>query len=238
MACADRFIKDPARSAEYLIAPGSVVPRGSLDGFECRWRDIPSRHGETVSLMVRALIRRRPRQGHLRGGSSQPCATSTAATTSATPSARPRLHGKAAISPGAGVRASSRGAWQVAVEMRTRWFVVLGWFLMTFGIRTAKRTSATTRRRWCATGRTQVQRRPSANTAGTEDGAEPSMPGWTALPARRAGLGCTFRPRANDLPVFGSRPAPAFVDGATRAFPRPGIQEAGGAACGGPSPVE
>ena len=39
MALADRLIKDPATASAYLVAPGSVEPHGSLDGFECRWRD-------------------------------------------------------------------------------------------------------------------------------------------------------------------------------------------------------
>lgn len=55
ISCADGLIKDSATEAQYAIAPGSVEPRGSFDGFECRWEDIPSRHGETVSLMVLAL---------------------------------------------------------------------------------------------------------------------------------------------------------------------------------------
>lgn len=52
---ADSLIKNPATERQYVIEPGSVEPRGSHEGFECRWQDIPSRHGETVSLMVRAL---------------------------------------------------------------------------------------------------------------------------------------------------------------------------------------
>ncbi len=55
IACIDALVKDPETGARYLIAPGSVEPNGSFDGFECRWQDIPSRHGETVSLMVLAL---------------------------------------------------------------------------------------------------------------------------------------------------------------------------------------
>ena len=55
IAWVDSVIKDPATEAQYTIVPGSVEPRGSFDGFECRWEDIPSRHGETVSLMVLAL---------------------------------------------------------------------------------------------------------------------------------------------------------------------------------------
>jgi len=55
IAWVDGVMKDPATEAQYAIAPGSVEPRGNYDGFECRWEDIPSRHGETVSLMVLAL---------------------------------------------------------------------------------------------------------------------------------------------------------------------------------------
>ncbi len=55
IACIDAIVKDPVTGVRYMIAPGSVEPIGSFDGFECRWQDIPSRHGETVSLMVLAL---------------------------------------------------------------------------------------------------------------------------------------------------------------------------------------
>lgn len=55
IAWAEAMMKDPDLGASYIIAPGSVEPRGSHEGFECRWQDIPSRHGETVSLMVVAL---------------------------------------------------------------------------------------------------------------------------------------------------------------------------------------
>lgn len=55
IAWVDSVMKDPATENRYMIVPGSVEPRGSHEGFECRWQDIPSRHGETVSLMVLAL---------------------------------------------------------------------------------------------------------------------------------------------------------------------------------------
>jgi hypothetical protein len=54
MAWADRAMKDPASAALYAVDP-ATAPRGSHAGLECRWQDIPSRHGETVSLIVRAL---------------------------------------------------------------------------------------------------------------------------------------------------------------------------------------
>ena len=54
LAWADRYMKDPATAALCAV-DASVAPRGSHEGLECRWQDIPSRHGEPVSLIVRAL---------------------------------------------------------------------------------------------------------------------------------------------------------------------------------------
>jgi hypothetical protein len=50
MAYADKYMKDPATAPLCEVKPGSVMARGSLEGLECRWQDIPSRHGETVSV--------------------------------------------------------------------------------------------------------------------------------------------------------------------------------------------
>src|SRR6185295_14691412 len=54
MAWAERFMKDPATAAQCAI-DAATPARGSHEGLECRWQDIPSPHGETVSLMVRAM---------------------------------------------------------------------------------------------------------------------------------------------------------------------------------------
>ncbi len=55
MAHADRLLKDPASAEAWSVKPGSTTPRASFEGLECRWQDIPSPRGETVSLMVRAM---------------------------------------------------------------------------------------------------------------------------------------------------------------------------------------
>jgi len=142
MAFADRLIKDPATAPGYLIAPGSIEPRGSLDGFECRWRDIPSRHGETVSLMVRALDADARRAGALYAdllakirdiyGDEEACHPLAVRDLAITLEHR-------YLSSEAGVRAAGRsrlGKWLWL--MRARWYVLLGWFLMNFGIRTGE----------------------------------------------------------------------------------------------------
>jgi hypothetical protein len=140
IAWVDSVMKDPVTEARYTIAPGSVEPRGSHEGFECRWQDIPSRHGETVSLMVLALhgeperaaavyreVLRKVREIY---GDEEACH----------PVAVPQL----AMTLDAGLLADevdiqSAGAGPVARWkrlMRTRLVVVLGKVLMRFGIKT------------------------------------------------------------------------------------------------------
>jgi hypothetical protein len=54
LAHAESLIKDPARAAPYLITASTNPDAPDLSGLECRWQDVPSRHGETVSLLVMA----------------------------------------------------------------------------------------------------------------------------------------------------------------------------------------
>src|SRR5882672_3662054 len=142
IAYADKMIKDLAMSRAYLIEPGSVEPRGSHDGLECRWQDIPSRHGETVSLMVSAREPDAGRAAALYGeviakvreiyGSDD--ASHPIAVNGLTMS----LEGER-LDNEVGVRSADRwslGKWLAL--MRTRGVVLLGWFLMKFGIRTAE----------------------------------------------------------------------------------------------------
>ena len=144
MAFADRTMKDPATAALYEVKPGSITARGSLDGLECRWQDIPSRHGETVSLMVRALS---PDPGKAAAvyaeviarvrdiyGSDEACHPLTPPVSMLVPTLSARQLGNEV-----GVRAADRGRFgRWLWLMRARWFVILGWFLMRFGIHTAE----------------------------------------------------------------------------------------------------
>jgi hypothetical protein len=138
MAYADKYMKDPATAPLCEVKPGSVAPRGSLEGLECRWQDIPSRHGETVSLMVRALgagnatdlyedVIAKVQEIY---GSDEACHPVTV------PDLSPALDA-ARLENEVGVRAADRGPlgkWLYL--MGTRWYVVLGWFLMKFGLKT------------------------------------------------------------------------------------------------------
>jgi len=139
VAYADGLIKNAATAPRHVIEPGAVTPRGSHEGFECRWRDIPSRHGETVSLMVRALgsdagraaalyreVIARVREIYGSDDACHPISVPELAMT---------LDGRG-LGNEVGIRAAGRGApgrWLAL--MRTRWLVLLGAFLMKFGIR-------------------------------------------------------------------------------------------------------
>lgn len=50
---AERFIKDPGRAKEFEIP--ACDDKADLTGLECRWADVPSAHGETISLIIDTL---------------------------------------------------------------------------------------------------------------------------------------------------------------------------------------
>ena len=137
MAWADRYMKDP-KTAELCAVGKGVAPRGSHEGQECRWQDIPSPHGETVSLIVRAAGDARAGVALYRDliakvaevyGSDERCHPVTLPALAMTLAGRRLDHE-------AGVRAAG-GAWgRWLYRMRVRFIVLLGWILMRFGIRT------------------------------------------------------------------------------------------------------
>lgn len=142
MAFADRYMKDPATAPLCEVKPGSIAARGSLEGLECRWQDIPSRHGETVSLIVRALAADTWSASALYRvviakvqeiyGGDEACHPLTPPILQLTPSLSARQLGNEV-----GVRAAERGRFGKWLWlMRARWFVLLGWFLMKFGLKT------------------------------------------------------------------------------------------------------
>ena len=142
MAFADKYMKDPETAPLCEVKPGSVAAKGSLEGLECRWQDIPSRHGETVSVMVRALdpdpgkagtvYRETIAKVHEIYGSDEASHPLTPPLMTLTPTLSARQLGNEV-----GVRAADRGPFGKWLWlMRARWFVVLGWFLMKFGLKT------------------------------------------------------------------------------------------------------
>ena len=53
VSAAEKLLKNDATSAIYAIT-SDFKPNGKFGGFECRWNDIPSPQGETLSLLVKA----------------------------------------------------------------------------------------------------------------------------------------------------------------------------------------
>jgi len=139
LAWADRYMKDPA-TAELCAVAASVAPRGSHAGLECRWQDIPSRHGETVSLIVRAMspdaaqaaavyreLIDKVRETY---GTEDVChPVSKSGLLMAFDSRR--------LDNEVGVIMADGTPWErLRYRMRTRAVVLLGWFLMKFGLKT------------------------------------------------------------------------------------------------------
>jgi hypothetical protein len=140
IACIDAIVKDPATGSRYMIAPGSIEPNGSFDGFECRWQDIPSRHGETVSLMVLALHHEAERAAEVYRevikkvreiyGDEDACHPVSLPQLAITLSGR-------LLADEAGIRTKKQtrfGRWRWM--MHARLMVLAGWVLMRFDIRT------------------------------------------------------------------------------------------------------
>ena len=142
IACAERLIKNPQTCDRYVIAPGSVVPEGSHDGLECRWQDIPRRHGETVSVIVKALSTDPQEAARIYGDVTARVREIYGDDEACHPVWPPNLSSSLndmKLANEAGVRAADQGRlgkWLYI--MKARAMVLLGWFLMRFGIRTAK----------------------------------------------------------------------------------------------------
>ncbi|HIM08686.1 MAG TPA: DUF3095 family protein, partial [Gammaproteobacteria bacterium] len=50
---AENLIKNDANETEFRIESANIV-QADYSGLECRWENIPSQHGETISLIVKA----------------------------------------------------------------------------------------------------------------------------------------------------------------------------------------
>lgn len=141
IACIDALVKDPATAGRYLIEPGSIEPQGSFEGFECRWQDIPSRHGETVSLMVLALHHEPERAAavyrEVIGKVREIYGDDEACHPLALPQLAMTLDG-GLLEDESGIRTAAAGYWQRwRWKMHIRLMVLAGAVLMRFGIRTA-----------------------------------------------------------------------------------------------------
>lgn len=54
VARAEDLVKDASTASRYRIDTDGTTPDADFTGLECRWKDIPSQHGETITLLVTA----------------------------------------------------------------------------------------------------------------------------------------------------------------------------------------
>ncbi len=141
MAYADRCMKDPATAPPVRVEAGGVEMTANFEGLECRWQDIPSRHGETVSVMVKVLVDDAQRSGEIYRELIAKVRETYGADDACHPVWPPKLSfslDARQLGNEVGVRAGERsagGRWLYL--MKARCWALLGWFFMTFGIRTS-----------------------------------------------------------------------------------------------------
>lgn len=51
---AERWVKDPVAGTRHAVTAAAAADPATFDGFQCRWRPVPSRRGRVVSLLVQA----------------------------------------------------------------------------------------------------------------------------------------------------------------------------------------
>jgi len=52
---AEECLKNPETAAQFALEAGVTKPSADFSGLECRWKNVPSIHGEIVTLIVQAL---------------------------------------------------------------------------------------------------------------------------------------------------------------------------------------
>jgi hypothetical protein len=52
---AEECIKDPLTGSQFRLEVGDAEPEADFSGLECRWQNVPSAHGEVVTLIVQAV---------------------------------------------------------------------------------------------------------------------------------------------------------------------------------------
>ncbi len=144
LECAERLIKDPTAGAEFKIAEESRRPEADFSGLECRWQNVPSPHGEILTLIVQATgVTTVEKNATYREviqkigtiyGADAMCLPVRAEDLSATLSEK-TLSGESRI------RSFGKGRWyRIGYWFKIRYGVIAGWYLMKFN-----RTTATTR---------------------------------------------------------------------------------------------
>ena len=135
---AERLIKDEKEGAAYRLQARDDTPEADFSGLECRWDNVPSKHGEIIALIVKALapsiekealiydrIITRVRQIY---GDDDMCRPVYAGGLRATYDGRKLVHETRIRTFGRGKKS------YVLYWLKIRLQNVLGWLFMTFGL--------------------------------------------------------------------------------------------------------
>ncbi|HEY6951282.1 MAG TPA: DUF3095 domain-containing protein [Bacteroidota bacterium] len=52
---AEELLKDPSAGSQFRLQEGDAVPDADFSGLECRWKNVPSAHGEVVTVIIQAI---------------------------------------------------------------------------------------------------------------------------------------------------------------------------------------
>jgi Protein of unknown function (DUF3095) len=130
---ATELIKDPKTASLYALTPDVHMPKANFSGLECRWQDIPSPHGETVSLIVLA------KKHSVYRDVVKQIQQIYGADDRANPITRDRLHitfSRAKLMQETKVRAPQKTFWgKLQYLLNVYGQNLLGWVLMSFGLK-------------------------------------------------------------------------------------------------------
>jgi len=141
LSYATQLIKNPRSGQLYNYSNTTGNVKADFSGLECRWQDIPSKHGQTVSLIVRVL----PSNTDISNGLYQEIIEKIQSIYGSGDDLNPiaKEHLRLAFSykylkSETRLRAKSRKFWHKMLYFFQIWIEnILGWFLMTLKIKLA-----------------------------------------------------------------------------------------------------
>ena len=141
-ALAEQFIKDTTTTARYEFIDTAAPSSADFSGLECRWEDVKSKHGETISLIVEAATDDPVRDSAIYAevatalaeiyGSDEQCNPISEKKLSLSLNGQ-QLAGEVKIK-----QQTLRGFSRMTYPLRVRAVNLLGRFLMHFGVRTGE----------------------------------------------------------------------------------------------------
>jgi hypothetical protein len=141
LSYATQLIKNPVSAQLYNYSNTTSNVKADFSGLECRWQDIPSKHGETVSLIVRVLPSNSDISNSLYQEIIEKIQSIYGSGDDLNPIAKEHLRlafSYKYLKSETRLRAKSRKFWHKMLYFFQIWIEnLLGWFLMTLKIKLA-----------------------------------------------------------------------------------------------------